>query len=55
MYINVEVGTVEADQSSFQYITYEGNGWNLFTAELGETSCNGCLCNPQTLKKKKKS
>lgn len=49
MYRNVAVRTVEASESSFWYIN-DGNGWNLCTPGLGETSCKGCLCNPWTLK-----
>lgn len=49
MNINVAVRTVEAAESSFLYIN-EGNGWNLCTPGLGETSCKGYLCNPGTLK-----
>lgn len=52
MCINVAWETVEAAESrfcSFWYIS-EGNGWNLFSSGLGETSCKGCLYNPWTLK-----
>lgn len=49
MHIKVAVRTVEAAESSFLCIN-EGNGWNLCTPGLDETSCKGYLCNPGTLK-----